>query len=99
MTITKKQNGSELLVELSGRLDTITAPEFNKFLTENLSGIKTLIIDLGKVDYVSSAGLRVLLLAHKTMAEEGQLIIRHVIKDVMDIFTMTGFNEIFTIED
>ncbi|MCR5490935.1 MAG: STAS domain-containing protein [Bacilli bacterium] len=99
MTITKKQTGSELLIELDGSLNTTTAPELNKVLNESLDGIDSLIIDLAKVDYVSSAGLRVLLIAYKAMADEGKMVLRHVIQDVMDIFTMTGFNEIFTIEN
>lgn len=98
MKITKKQNGSELLVELEGSIDTTTAPDLDKFLHDNLGGVKSLILDFAKIDYVSSAGLRVLLVTYKTMATQGTMVLRHVNQDVMDVFTMTGFADILTIE-
>ena len=98
MNINKKQNGSELLVELDGSIDTTTAPDLDQFLRENLGDIKSLILDFAKVDYVSSAGLRVLLVTYKTMATQGSMVLRNVNQDVMDVFTMTGFADILTIE-
>ncbi|MCR5079410.1 MAG: STAS domain-containing protein [Bacilli bacterium] len=99
MNITKTKNGSELLLELDGNLDTSTAPDLNKVINESLFGITSLIIDLENVTYVSSAGLRVLLVAYKTMTKKGSMVVRHVNKDVMDIFSMTGFDSILTIEN
>ncbi len=98
MNISQTLNGSELLLEVEGRLDTSTAPEFGKLINEIGPKVTKLIVDLGKVTYVSSAGLRVLLLAHKTMAKAEGMVVRNVIQEVMDIFTMTGFSEILNIE-
>ena len=99
MTITKKQTGSELLIELSGNLDTTTAPELGKVIDESLYGITSLILDLKKVDYVSSAGLRVILVAFKIMSKQGTMVVRNVNQSVMDVFSMTGFVDILTIEN
>ncbi len=98
MNITKTLNGSELLLELDGSLDTSTAPELNKVVTESIDGVTKLIIDLAKVGYVSSAGLRVLLVSYKTMSKQGGMVIRNVCEEVMDVFTMTGFVDILDIE-
>ena len=99
MNIIKKQNGSELLFELSGSIDTTTAPELDKAISGSIQGIKSLIFDFKNVDYVSSAGLRVLLVAYKTMSNQGEMIIRHVNQNVMDVFTMTGFDNFLVIEN
>ena len=98
MTITKKQNGTELLVEVEGSINTVTAPELDKEVSGSLDGIKTLIFDFAKVDYISSAGLRVLLVIYKVMSKQGNMIIRHVNSEVMDVFTMTGFSDFLVIE-
>lgn len=98
MEIKKQVNGSELLITLVGNLDTITAPDLNNELNSSLEGITSLIFDFKQVGYVSSAGLRVLLVAYKTMSEKGSMVLRHVNQDVMDIFNMTGFDEILDIE-
>lgn len=98
MNVTKKQNGSELFIEVSGSIDTVTAPELNKIINESLKGINSLIFDFANVDYISSAGLRVLLAARKSIAKDGNVVIRNSNQNIMDIFTMTGFDNILTIE-
>ncbi|MCR5505428.1 MAG: STAS domain-containing protein [Bacilli bacterium] len=99
MKITKKQNGSELVLELEGSLNTSTSPMLDGALKDSLNGIKLLVIDFEKVDYVSSAGLRVLLMAHKTMLDQGKLVLKHVNQNVLDVFNMTGFDEFLNIEN
>lgn len=98
MNVVKKLNGSELFVEIEGNIDSTTAPELNDELDKSVKGITSLILDFKKVDYISSAGLRVLLVTYRTMAKQGNMIIRNANKNVMDIFTMTGFDNILTIE-
>lgn len=99
MNVVKTQNGSELLMEIEGGIDTTTAPELNEILNNSLDSIDSLILDFKKVDYISSAGLRVLLVTFKEMSKKGGMIIRHVNENVMDIFQMTGFVNILTIEN
>ena len=99
MKVTKKQSGSELLVMVEGSIDSTTAPDFNKVVSESLKGVETLIFDFKEVDYISSAGLRVLLVSRKGIAENGRVIIRNSNKNVKDIFVMTGFDNILEIED
>ena len=98
MTITKTQNGTALTIALEGRLDTMTAPELEKELKASLDGIESLELDFGKLDYISSAGLRVLLSAHKTMSGRGGMKITHVNEIVREVFDVTGFTDILTIE-
>lgn len=99
MNVTKKQTGSELLVELEGSIDSTTSNELNTVLSESLKGVKSLILDFKKIDYISSAGLRVLLATYKALiGQGGNMVIRNVNQNVMDIFTMTGFDNILTIE-
>ena len=98
MTITKKQNESVLEIALEGRLDTITAPKLEKVLTESLEGVTELIFDLEKLEYISSAGLRVLLMAKKIMYRQGSMKAVHVGDIVREVFDVTGFSEILTIE-
>ena len=97
MTIDKTVNGTELTMALEGRLDTATAPQLEGELN-SLGGMTSLVIDMAKLIYISSAGLRVLLKAQKTMAKQGSMVIRHVSQDIRDIFEVTGFDEILTIE-
>lgn len=99
MKVNKKLTGSELYVEVEGSIDSNTAPDFNATLTESMDGITSLIIDFKKVNYISSAGLRVLLLACKTMSKQGKMVVRNADSNIMDIFTMTGFVNILTIEN
>ena len=98
LNIEKKTNGTELSVALTGRLDTTTAPELEKELKENLDGITVLMIDMAALEYISSAGLRVLLSAQKIMGRQGEMKVTHVSKTIMEIFEVTGFSDILTIE-
>ena len=98
MTINTAKNGAELTICVAGRLDTTTAPDLEKALKESLDGITALTFDFEKLDYISSAGLRVLLSAQKTMAKQGSMKIIHVNELVMEVFDVTGFADILTIE-
>ena len=98
MKIEKKQDGAELTIALEGRLDTMTAPELDKELQGSLSGIAQLVFDLSKLDYVSSAGLRVLLSAQKVMSKQGSMVVKNVNEQIMEVFEVTGFTDILTIE-
>lgn len=98
MKIEKTLNGNELTIALEGRLDTVTAPELEKELKESLPGVNTLTLDFAKLDYISSAGLRVLLSAHKSMAGKGGMKVTNVNEIVNEVFEVTGFSDILTIE-
>ena len=98
LSINKTTEGSKLTVALSGRLDTTTAPELEKSLQESLSGVTELVMDLNALEYISSAGLRVLLSAQKIMMKQGSMTVTHVSETVMEIFEVTGFVDILTIE-
>ena len=99
MEIKATKNGEALEVALSGRLDTNTSPEFEAYLKENLAGVTNLAIDLIDVQYVSSAGLRVFLFAHKELAKVGSgLTLRHPNEYIADVLDATGFTEILTVE-
>ena len=98
MIINKKQDGSALVVALEGRLDTTTAPELERELKNSLDGVTDLTLDLAKLDYISSAGLRVLLSAHKTMMKQGQMKVTNASEIVKEVFDVTGFCDILNIE-
>ena len=98
MNITKNIDGNTLEIILEGRLDTNTAPELEEELKASLDGIEELIFDLHDLDYISSAGLRVLLSAQKTMNKQGSMSITGVCDTIMEIFEVTGFTDILTIE-
>ena len=98
MTIEIKKQATETTIEVVGRLDTITAPALEKTIGENLSGTTVLVLDLKGLEYISSAGLRVLLAAQKKMQVNGSMKLTGVSADVMEIFEMTGFADILTIE-
>jgi len=98
MTITKEYDGDALTVALQGRLDTNTSPELEKELRESMDDVRSLTLDLADLDYISSAGLRVLLFAHKTMSAKDGMTVKHVNEVVMDVFELTGFADILTIE-
>lgn len=98
MTIEIKKNADELALEITGRLDTITAPALDKTVNENIEGIKTLLLDFKSLEYISSAGLRVLLSAQKKMQQIGAMKLINVCEEIMDVFEMTGFADILTIE-
>lgn len=98
MEITKTVNGKTLTLALSGRLDTTTSPALESEIRTSIEGIDELILDFEKLEYVSSAGLRVLLSTQKTMNKQGKMIIRGVCSDIMEVFDITGFTDILTIE-
>ena len=98
MTIQKMENGSELTVVLAGRLDTTTAPQLEGELKKSLNGVENLILDFAELEYLSSAGLRVLLGAQKVMNKQGEMIIRNVNETITEIFDVTGFSDVLTIE-
>ncbi len=98
MKVTIEKNGSNLEVFVSGRLDTTTAPELEKTLTAEIEGVESLVLDFAELEYISSAGLRVLLGAQKTMNRQGEMKVRGVNEDIMEIFDITGFADILTIE-
>ena len=98
MTIEKTKNGSALTIALSGRLDTMTAPNLEAELGEALEGVEELMFDLEKLEYISSAGLRVLLSAQKTMNRQGSMKVLHPNEIIREIFEVTGFSDILTIE-
>ena len=98
MTITKKQDGKALEIALEGRPDTMTAPELEKELHASLDGAESLVLDFSKLNYISSAGLRVLLSAHKTMCVKGGMKVTNVNEIVREVFDVTGFSDILTVE-
>ncbi len=98
MTITKNLNGRAMEIALEGRLDTMTAPDLERELAQCLPGIDSLTLDFSKLDYISSAGLRVLLSAHKSLLGKGGMKVTHVNEIVNEVFEVTGFAEILTIE-
>ena len=98
MEITKNLNGKELVIGLIGRLDTTTAPKLDEELKTALDGISNLFLDLEELEYISSAGLRVILATEKVMKKQGQMVIRKANETIMEVFEITGFADILTIE-
>lgn len=98
MTIEKKLNGTSLTLALSGRLDTVTSPELEAVVNTELTGISHLTLDFEKLEYISSAGLRVVLAAQKIMSKQGSMNLIHVSDSIKEIFEMTGFAYILNIE-
>ncbi|MCR5330222.1 MAG: STAS domain-containing protein [Lachnospiraceae bacterium] len=98
LNITKEINEKELTIALEGRLDTVTAPQLEGEVKDSVEGIEKLVIDCAKLEYISSAGLRVLLSAQKTMNKQGSMVVRNVSEEVREIFDVTGFIDILTIE-
>ena len=98
MTIEIKRNAEETIIELVGRLDTITAPALDKTISSDIEDAKKLVIDFKSLEYISSAGLRVLLGAQKKMQKVGTMKLVNVCEEVMEVFEMTGFSDILTIE-
>lgn len=98
LNITKNLDQDILTVELEGRLDTTSAPQLEETLKESLPEVKELVLDFAKLEYISSAGLRVLLAAQKTMSKQGSMKLIHVSDLVKEIFEVTGFVDILTIE-
>ena len=98
MTIDKKKEGNRLVLAVSGRLDTMTAPELESVIKDNMDGVEELILDFKELEYISSAGLRVVLGARKAMGDKGSFAVRNLCSDVREIFDITGFSDIITIE-
>ena len=98
MTLTKFKANAQLTVLLEGRLDATTVPLFEKELQSSLDNIACLVLDMEKLEYLSSAGLRVVLAAQKRMNKQGQMLLRHIPEIIMEIFEVTGFIDILTIE-
>ena len=98
MTIEIKRNAEETVIELVGRLDTTTAPALDKTIGEDIGDTKNLVLDIKGLEYISSAGLRVLLCAQQKMQKRGSMKVTNVCESVMEVFEMTGFADILTIE-
>lgn len=98
MTIEKNTEGKKLTIALIGRMDTTTAPKLEAELKQNISGIEELVLDFAQLEYLSSAGLRVLLAAQKVMNRQGSMVIKNVNETIMEIFEVTGFVDILTIQ-
>ena len=98
MNIEKIANGTELTVTLTGRLDTTTAPQLETELKQSFEGTEKLVLDFASLEYLSSAGLRVLLAAQKVMNKQGEMVIKNVNETISEIFEVTGFIDILTIE-
>ena len=98
MTIEIKKNQEETIIVIVGRLDTITAPALDKTINEDIGDTKNLVLDIKGVEYISSAGLRVLLSAQKKMQKIGSMKVMNVCAEVMEVFEMTGFADILVIE-
>ena len=98
MTIEENLNGTELTVAIVGRLDTTTAPQLEAEFKQSINDIEKLVLDFANLEYLSSAGLRVLLAAQKVMNKQGEMIIKNVNDTINEIFEVTGFIDILTIE-
>ena len=98
MNIVKTREGSKLTLALEGRLDTTTAQQMESEVKGNLAGVTELALDFSKLEYLSSAGLRVILAAQKIMHKQGKMVVRHVNETILEIFEVTGFRDILTIE-
>ena len=98
MNINKNLAGQTLTIAVDGRLDTLTAPELDAEIQGKLDGISELVFNFQNLDYISSAGLRILLSAQKVMTKQGRMVIRNAKSEVKEIFEVTGFNDILTLE-
>ena len=98
MTIEIKRNAEETIIEVTGRMDTTTAPALDKAINEDIKDTKNLVLDLKGLEYISSAGLRVLLSAQKKMQQIGSMKVKNICEEVMEVFEMTGFADILVIE-
>ena len=98
MNIVRNKDGSKLTLALEGRLDTTTAPQLEEELKASLEGVTALEMDFRQLEYLSSAGLRVLLAAQKVMNRQGSMVVRHVNETIHEVFEVTGFIDILTIE-
>ena len=98
MNINKIANNDELIIALEGRLDTITAPQLETELQNSIDGVLKLVLDFKELEYISSAGLRVILMAQKIMNKQGEMIVRNINETIAEVFEITGFSDVLTIE-
>ncbi len=98
MNIVKTSEGTKLTFAVEGRLDTTTAPQLEGEIKGALTGVTELVLDFSQLEYLSSVGLRVILAAQKIMNRQGKMIVRHVNETIMEVFEVTGFCDILTIE-
>lgn len=98
MNVIKESSGSRLTLRIQGRLDTTTAPQLETELKASVEGVTALVLDLAELAYISSAGLRVVLMAQKIMNKQGTMVVRNVDPNVLEVFEVTGFSDILTIE-
>ncbi len=98
MIISKEKNGNALTLKVKGRIDTATSPKLQKEIEDSIEGVETLAFDFSEMEYISSSGLRVLLSAQKKMNGQGKMTVKNVSETVMEIFEITGFSDILTIE-
>lgn len=98
MTIERIMEGNQMTVVLTGRLDTTTAPKLETELKQNISGVEMLVLDFAALEYLSSAGLRVLLAAQKVMNKQGEMVVKNVNETIMEIFEVTGFVDVLNIQ-
>ena len=98
MNIAKTSEGTKLTLALEGRLDTTTAPQLEAEVRDALTGVNELVLDFSQLEYLSSAGLRVILAAQKLMNKQGKMVIHHVNEIIMEVFEVTGFSDILTTE-
>ena len=98
LNINKVKEGSKLTIAIEGRLDTTTAPQLENVINAEIEGVTDLTFDLKALDYISSAGLRVLLSSQKIMNKQGSMVVKNSSEEVLEIFEVTGFSDIFTIE-
>ena len=99
MEIKKSQSGEELTLEITGRLDASTAPQLERELNASLTGVKNLVLNFAQLEYIASAGLRVLLVAQKRMNKQGKMSIKNVSEEVKEVLDMTGFINFLQIEE
>lgn len=98
LNIKNAKDGNKLLIELDGRLDTTTAPQLEEKINSEIGGVSELTFELKGLEYISSAGLRVLLSAQKIMNKQGTMVVKNASEEVLEIFEVTGFSDIFTIQ-
>lgn len=99
LNIKSGKNGSEMTITLGGRLDTNTSPQLEELVDTSLDGVEKLVFDMANLEYISSAGLRVLLAALQIMEDQGEMVLRNVCEEIMDVLEITGFIDDLTIED
>lgn len=99
MVIKTERDGDKLNVALIGRLDAVTAIEFDKFMSKEIDGVKNLVIDLKELDYIASAGLRILLKTQKKMNNQGYMLVKNIQSEVRTVMDMTGFSNLLSLEE